>query len=101
MHVASIDWSNNKRNLNIFVTVHDESHTNSVSGARVEMTLQHIGGNAYNFAGNTDASGQVKFTLRGISPGLCFDATVTNVSKTDWVYNSNSNDETSDTYCIP
>jgi subtilisin family serine protease len=101
MHVVSITYANNKRNLSIYVTVHDEAHTNPVSGASVSFSLQHIGGNVYNFGGSTGSNGTIKFTLRGISSGLCFDGTVTNVTKSGWTYNAASNEETSDSYCIP
>jgi subtilisin family serine protease len=101
MHVAAIDFTNNKRNLNIFVTIHTEDHSTPVAGASVTMTLHHVGGNDYNFGGSTNNSGVIKFTLRGISSGLCFDATVTGVSKDGTTYNSGSNDETTDSYCIP
>lgn len=101
MHVAAIDWSNNKKNLNIYVTIHSEDHSAPTSGAAVTMTLHHVGGNDYNFGGTTNSSGQIKFTLRGISAGLCFDATVTGVTKSGTTYNSGSNDESTDSYCIP
>ena len=100
MHVAAIDFSN-KRNLNIVVTIHDEAHANPVSSARVEMTLSY-GSSSWNFAGNTDSSGEIKFMLigGGIS-GASFTATVTNVTKTDTFYNSASNDVTSTNYTVP
>ena len=101
MHVASVYFDNNKKNLYTYVVIHDEAHANPVSGASVSLTLHHVGGNDYNFGGTTDANGSVKFTLRGISSGLCFDATVTSVVKSGTFYNSASNDETTDSYCIP
>ncbi|MDH3890759.1 MAG: S8 family serine peptidase [candidate division Zixibacteria bacterium] len=101
MHVESITWANNKKNLNVFVTIHSEDHSTPVSGANVTMTLHHIGGSDYNFGGTTSSSGVIKFTLRGISSGLCFDATVTGVTKSGTTYNSGSNHETTDSYCIP
>lgn len=101
MHVASISFSNNKKNLMTYVTIHDEAHASPVSGASVTMTLHHVGGNDYSFGGTTNSSGQIKFTLRGISSGLCFEATVTGVTKSGTTYNSASNHETVDSYCIP
>lgn len=100
MHVSSIDFINNKRNLFIYVNVHNDTHTEPVSGARVSMTLHHVGGNDYNFSGTTNTDGQIQFTLRGISSNLCFDATVTDITKSGWSYDSGANDPY-DPYCIP
>jgi subtilisin len=101
MHVSSIDFSNNRRNLSIFVKVHDDAHSDPVAGATVSMTLHHVGGSDYIFRGSTNTDGQIKFTLRGISSGLCFDAMVTEVTKSGWSYDNSSNHETIDSYCIP
>ena len=101
MHVASIDFGGNKKNLYTYVTIHDEACVNLVEGAYVTMTLHHQGGSDYNFGGTTNNSGEVRFTLRGTSSGMCFIATVTDVSKDGWTYNESSNHETSDNYCIP
>lgn len=100
MHVAAIDFSN-KRNLNIVVTIHDEAHANPVASARVEMTLSN-GSSSWNFAGNTNSDGKIKFKLigGGIS-GANYQATVTNVTKTDTFYDSASNDVTTANYTVP
>ncbi|MBN4076159.1 S8 family peptidase [Gemmatimonas aurantiaca] len=99
MHVASITFGG-KKHLETYVTIHDESHTDPVADARVEMTLtRQSDGKSWNFAGNTNSSGEVKFTLIKGNNGDCYDATITNVTKNGTTYNSSSNDETTDSNC--
>lgn len=104
MHVNYISFSQQRTGryytLYIYVNIHDEACTNPVSSAYVNMTLYHHGGSNYYFSGYTNASGTVTFGITGASQGMTFTATVTDVTKDGWYYNSASNHETSDTYTI-
>ncbi len=104
MHVNSISFSQQRWGwyyiLYIYVNIHTEDHSTPVSNAYVDMTLYHHGGSNYYFSGYTNASGTVTFGISGASRGMSFTATVTDVTKDGWYYNSASNHETSDSYTI-
>ena len=87
MHVASITFSSKIAGPNLFlytmVKVVDDATELGVSGATVEMTLAGSTG-SWSFAGNTNGSGEVKFTLIKASLGG-YTATVTSVTHPDYV----------------
>ena len=94
MYVSAIDWG--QKNFgkggafhDIITTVTIGSGDGAVSAASVSMTLCWVGSgsNCWNFGGDTDGSGQVKFTLKHAPDGN-YTASVTSVTHATYNYNS-------------
>jgi hypothetical protein len=81
LYVESIAFSSKhfRKFNNLYTTVKVVDGNNKpVEGARVEMTLTHEA-DSWNFAGNTESDGNVKFTLLK-APSGDYRATVTSVT---------------------
>ncbi|MFB3150649.1 MAG: Ig-like domain-containing protein, partial [Alphaproteobacteria bacterium] len=92
MYVSAIDWG--QKNFgrgggfhDLITTVAIGSVDGAVSAASVSMTLCWVGtgSNCWNFGGDTDGSGQVKFTLKRAPDGN-YTATVTSVTHATYNY---------------
>jgi subtilisin family serine protease len=59
----------------------------ALGGVRVEMTLSHESAGAWNFAGDTDVDGMVKFTQKK-APSGHYTATVTKLILTDYTWDT-------------
>jgi ABC-type transport system substrate-binding protein len=104
MHVESISfwrgWKGQTETLFIQVTILDQNGT-PVSDATVSGTLVPVvGGNEF-YSDPTESDGTVTFEYsvkNSELPTGTYRFTVTNVQKTDWIYDYAANKETSDTY---
>ena len=75
----------------LFTTVTIDSGDGPVTVASVSMTLCWVtGNNCWNFGGDTDGSGQIKFTLKR-APDGDYTATVTGVTHATYTYNAGMN----------
>ena len=94
MYVSAIAWG--QKNFgkggsfhDLITTVTIQSGDGAVSSANVLMTLCWVtGNNCWNFGGDTDGSGQVKFTLKRAPDGN-YTATVTSVTHATYNYDPN------------
>ena len=104
MHVYSIDmWSEPDRNKYIVYTKVKivDAGDNAVEGANVYLNVLDPVGNTEYFNDLTGTDGTVTF-VHGPTPKTgTFTSTVTDVVKSDWVYNSGDNVETSDQLTVP
>jgi peptidoglycan/xylan/chitin deacetylase (PgdA/CDA1 family) len=102
MHVASIDMSGTQKGPNwkahATVTIVDDDNA-PVPSATVYGHWSGAWTGDVN--GVTDSTGKVKLSSGSVSGGGTFTFTVTNVVKTNWVYNATKNVETSDTITLP
>ena len=103
MYVSDISWRY-KKNLDITVNIRWDSNGSGagndgddpVSGANVKMTLTH-GSDSWNFSGNTNSGGNVKFKLIGAPTGT-YEATVTEVTHSDFTWDSNLDQDNPDSF---
>jgi subtilisin len=102
MHVSDITmWSENKGpNLWVYtrIIIVDDSDI-PVSEAEVDLQMTLPGGSQPIGTGTTDTNGIVTFRLRTSGSGT-FISVVTDVVKTDWIYDSAANVETSDSLTV-
>ncbi|MBE3136433.1 MAG: fibronectin type III domain-containing protein [Thermoplasmata archaeon] len=104
MHVYSIDmwYQKTGKNYNIYTKVKIvDSSDNPVNGATVyiKTTLPYGGDVLYN--GITGSDGTVTFMYGSTKQTGTYTSTVTNVVKTGWTYNPDSNVETSEHLQVP
>ncbi len=103
MYVSDISWEKSivrgrypRTDLECFVTILDTSG-NPVDGAEVTIDWAHPDGTVITLTATTDASGVASFVQQGVQSGT-HTVTVVDVVKTDWVYDSSLNVETTDSY---
>ena len=104
IHVASIDFQTEikgksaRANLYINIKILDSTGL-QVEGATVDLKLLWDAENTY-ISGVTDSSGQAAFKYNQALVGGEYAATVTNVAKEGWAYDSSLNVETEDNITI-
>jgi hypothetical protein len=104
IHVASIDFQTEikgksaRANLYINIKILDSTGL-QVEGATVDLKLLWDAENTY-ISGVTDSSGQAAFKYNQALVGGEYEATVTNVAKEGWAYDSSLNVETEDNITI-
>lgn len=115
MGVADISWSSKKKNLQVTITIREDSDgdgalDNPVAAAHVNATLTldsdkngsfECGGDDTcwnNFGGDTGSNGSVKFSLVGGAPMGDYQMEVTNVSHANQAWNSSLDTDNPDTF---
>ncbi len=103
MYVSDISWNKKtvrgrypRTDLECFVTILDTSG-NPVEGADVTIDWTHPDGTVITLTATTDASGVASFVQQDVQAGT-HTVTVVDVVKTDWIYDSSLNVETTDSY---
>jgi fibronectin type 3 domain-containing protein len=105
MHIQNIDFSkeikgkSGNANLYIAIEILDSSNA-AVEGANVFLTLSGNDGTLIYANGITSSDGKVIFKFNQAKVGTTYTATVTDVVKDGWTYDSNSNVETSDSITV-
>ena len=105
MYVFDISWDKDiingrypKTNLQSFVTIYDTDGS-PVADAEVTIDWTHPDGSVVTLSAITDSNGVASFIQQDVSDGT-HTVTVVDVVKTDWVYDSSLNVETTDSFVV-
>jgi hypothetical protein len=102
MHVDSITLSQqgtSVKQLTSNIKIVD-ARLDPVRSAMVNFTVKDTNGTQWVRSANTSPTGLITFVLSGVTVGHTYTLIVDNVSRTDWIYDSDSNYESSKSYTI-